>query len=120
MLLTSHDLDDIEALCRRVLIIDRGTVLYDGDLAGLRRGQLRTAEVWLREAVGAVSLPEGAVVREVEGRRVRIAFDAERLPAPALLRAVLQEHDVVDLTVHEPRIEDVIRRLYAEAAAAAG
>jgi ABC-2 type transport system ATP-binding protein len=115
LLLTSHDLDDIEQLCRRVLVIDRGRVLHDGDLASLRRraGTHRRLELWLRAApAGPLALPDGASVVEQDGRRVRVAFDGERLAAPELVRAVLRDHDVVDLAVHEARIEDVIRELY--------
>ena len=61
----------------------------------------------------SLALPEGASVAEQEGRRIRIAFDADRIGAPDLVRSVLRDHDVVDLAVQEARIEDVVRRLYS-------
>ena len=117
ILLTSHDLDDIERLCRRVMVIDRGQLIHDGDLASLhtRYGHVRRLKVTLREAPRASEvpeLPEGATLESAEGRAWTIAFDAERLKAPELVRHLLQAHDVVDLSVLEASIEDVVKRIY--------
>lgn len=114
VVLTSHDLDDIEALCRRVLVIDRGTLLHDGSLASLRtrHGHVRRLELQLRDGAALVELPDGARLESAQGRHQVIAFDAERLSAPELVRHVLAHHDVLDLAVHEARIEDVVKRLY--------
>ena len=118
VVLTSHDLDDIEQLCRRVLVIDRGRLLHDGSLAELSRraGHERRLELWFRSGAVPIAgaLPEGARIVEVEGRCARIAFDEGRIGAPALLGEVLRicGPELVDLTVQQPGIEDVIRLLY--------
>jgi viologen exporter family transport system ATP-binding protein len=113
LLLTTHDLQDIEALCRRVIVIDHGTVVYDGSLAGLhRQGEsTRTLVVDLVDEAPPITVP-GATVQRVEGPRQWLAFPADASAAP-IVAAVVAAYDVADLSVQEPDIEDVIRKLYA-------
>jgi len=113
LLLTTHDLQDIEALCRRVIVIDRGTSVYDGSLAGLHQlgGSTRTLVVDLVDEAPPIDV-EGATVRKVEGPRQWLAFPADSSAAP-VVAAVVAAYDVADLSVQEPDIEDVIRELYS-------
>ncbi|GGM59117.1 ABC transporter ATP-binding protein [Longimycelium tulufanense] len=115
LLLTTHDLDDIETLCRRLVVIDHGRVLADGPLAGLRAevARERTLVVDLERPVPPLELP-GARVAHVEndGSRQHLVFDRERLTAAALITAVAERAPVHDVSVLEPEIADVIRRLY--------
>jgi ABC-2 type transport system ATP-binding protein len=113
LLLTTHDLQDIEALCRRVIVIDRGTAVYDGTLTGLHQqgGSTRTLVVDLVDERPPIAV-RGAVVRRVEGPRQWLAFPADASAAP-IVSAVVAAYDVADLSVQEPDIEDVIRELYS-------
>jgi ABC-2 type transport system ATP-binding protein len=113
LLLTTHDLQDIEALCRRVIVIDHGTAVYDGTLAGLHQqgGSTRTLVVDLVDERPAISV-DGATVRRVEGPRQWLSFPADASAAP-IVAAVVASYDVADLSVQEPDIEDVIRELYS-------
>ena len=113
LLLTTHDLQDIEALCRRVIVIDHGTAVYDGTLAGLHQqgGSTRTLMVDLIDEGPPISVP-GATVRRVEGPRQWLSFAADASAAP-IVAAVVAAYDVADLSVQEPDIEDVIRELYS-------
>jgi len=112
LLLTTHDLQDIEALCRRVIVIDHGTAVYDGSLAGLHQqgGSTRTLVVDLVDEAAPIEVP-GATVRRVEGPRQWLSFPADASAAP-VVAAVAAAYDVADLSVQEPDIEDVIRELY--------
>jgi ABC-2 type transport system ATP-binding protein len=112
LLLTTHDLQDIEALCRRVIVIDHGTAVFDGTLAGLHQqgGSTRTLVVDLVDEAPPVSV-HGATVRRVEGPRQWLSFPADASAAP-IVAAVVAAYDVADLSVQEPDIEDVIRELY--------
>jgi len=115
VLLTSHDLTDIERLCSRILIIDRGRLIFDGDIDTLkaRYGKERVLVVDLEEPGPALQL-DGARVIRVEGPRQWIAFDGERLSAAQLTAAAAAQAPLRDLTVQEPEIEDVVRRIYQE------
>jgi ABC-2 type transport system ATP-binding protein len=113
LLLTTHDLQDIEALCRRVIVIDSGTVVYDGTLAGLHQqgGSTRTLVVDLVDEAPPIEVA-GATVRRMEGPRQWLSFPADSSAAP-IVAAVVAAYDVADLSVQEPDIEDVIRELYS-------
>ncbi|GAA5119472.1 ATP-binding cassette domain-containing protein [Alloalcanivorax gelatiniphagus] len=113
LLLTTHDLQDIEALCDRVIVIDHGTSVYDGSLAGLHAqgGSTRTLVVDLVDEAAPIDVP-GAAVRKVEGPRQWLSFPADASAAP-IVAAVAADYDVADLSIQEPAIEDVIRDLYS-------
>ncbi|MFD0273825.1 ATP-binding cassette domain-containing protein [Kitasatospora sp. NPDC127111] len=116
VLLTTHDLTDIEQLCDRVMVIDHGRVVYDGGLDGLHAAgdSERTLVVDLAEARPPIEVA-GARVVKVEGPRQWLAFPAQQSAAP-IVAAVADRYPMVDLSVREPAIEDVIARMYAEVA----
>ncbi|WP_374203438.1 ABC transporter ATP-binding protein [Streptomyces antimicrobicus] len=113
VLLTTHDLQDIEQLCERVMVIDHGRLMYDGPLAGLHSvGESeRTLVVDLEREHPPIELPGTRTVK-VEGPRQWLAFPATASAAP-LVAEVARRYPLVDLSVREPDIEDVIARMYA-------
>ncbi|OGO71957.1 MAG: methionine ABC transporter ATP-binding protein [Chloroflexi bacterium RIFCSPLOWO2_02_FULL_71_16] len=117
VLLTSHDLVDIERLCSRILVIDHGHLVYDGGLETLkeRYGTERVLVVDLEEPRPPLDV-EGARVIKVDGPRQWIAFERERTNAARLTAQVAALAPLRDLTLQEPDIEDVVRRIYAEGA----
>lgn len=117
LLLTTHDMDDVERLCRRLLVVDHGRLVYDGDQSGLvaRVGARRVLVVDLAEPAPPLDTVPGTELLGVEGGglRQRLAFSPGTTTAAAALAAVSEVADVRDLSVEEPDIEDVVRRLYA-------
>lgn len=116
VLLTTHDLQDIEQLCERVMVIDHGRLMYDGPLGGLHTAggageSERTLVVDLERELPPIEVA-GARVVKVEGPRQWLAFPARASAAP-LVAAVAAEYPLLDLSVREPDIEDVIARMYA-------
>ncbi|MFD7079127.1 ATP-binding cassette domain-containing protein [Streptomyces sp. NPDC059918] len=115
VLLTTHDLQDIEQLCERVMVIDHGRLMYDGVLAGLHAmgegGGERTLVVDLERELPEISVA-GARVVKVDGPRQWLAFPAGASAAP-LVAEVAARYPLLDLSVREPDIEDVIARMYA-------
>lgn len=113
VILTTHDLNDITRLCQRVVLIDHGRVIYDGALEALRAryGRWRTLVVDLADPADD-PLVEGAELLRREGPRAWLRFDRERVTAAGLIAAVAARCPVRDLTVEEPEIEDVVRRIY--------
>ncbi|GAA4349465.1 ABC transporter ATP-binding protein [Angustibacter luteus] len=119
LLLTTHDMGDIERLCDRVLVVDHGRLAYDGTLPGLvtRVGADRVLVVDLVEPwPDLVDVPGTRHVgSQGDGLRQRLAFAPETTTAATVLAAVSERVEVRDLAVEEPDIEDVVRRLYLSA-----
>ncbi|TXS39306.1 ABC transporter ATP-binding protein [Streptomyces sp. OR43] len=118
VLLTTHDLTDIEQLCKRVMVIDHGRLMYDGALAGLHEvGESeRMLVVDLERELPPIVLESEHPVRtvKVEGVRQWLAFPASASAAPLVAR-IAAEYPLVDLSVREPDIEAVIAKMYASA-----
>jgi ABC-2 type transport system ATP-binding protein len=116
LLLTTHDMGDVSRLCERVLLVDHGRLAYDGSLAGLSKqvGARRVLVVDLAEpAADLVGLPHAEHLgSEGGGLRQRLAFDDAATTAAAVLSAVSERVEVRDLSVEEPDVEDVVRRIY--------
>jgi ABC-2 type transport system ATP-binding protein len=115
VVLTTHDLDDIERLCSRMLIIDHGHVIYDGGLESLREryGRQRTLVVDLVEPSAAITVPGAEVVR-VDGPRQWLRFQRDTTTAAELVSQVAARYPLRDLALEEPAIEDIVRRIYTE------
>jgi ABC-2 type transport system ATP-binding protein len=112
VLLTSHDMADVEALCKRVIVIHRGRLLYDGALTGLvhRFTEHKTIVVQLKDCAADLR-PYGEVLSCEDGRAVLRVAKAETAVVTGRLLADLP---VVDLTVEDPPLEDVIERVFAQ------
>ncbi|MFI9504837.1 ATP-binding cassette domain-containing protein [Nocardia sp. NPDC052566] len=119
LLLTTHDMGDIERLCERVLVVDHGKLVYDGSLTGLGNtvGARRVLVVDLAGPTADLCDLPGAelMASEAGGMRQRLAFNAENTTAAQLLAAVTDRAEVRDLSIEEPSIEDVVRRIYQSA-----
>jgi ABC-2 type transport system ATP-binding protein len=115
VLLTTHDLADIERLCSRILMIDHGRLIYDGTVDELidRYGGERTLVVDLEEPAPPLDVP-GARVVKVDGPRQWLRFRRDDASAAALTAAVAAKAKLVDLALEEPDIEEVVRRIYTE------
>jgi ABC-2 type transport system ATP-binding protein len=114
IILTTHDLADIEEICPRIIVINRGALVYDGTIQALK-GQLghqRQVTIDFVDDPGAVAIPQATLLDD-QGRRKTFAVERSIESTLALLSAVAERHPVQDITFAEPAIEDVIRTLYA-------
>jgi len=113
VLLTTHDLGDIERMCERLLVIDHGSLIWDGGIAELREryGAERTLIVDLEEPAPPLEIP-GARVERVDGPRQWLRF---RGSASELTARVAASARLVDLQIAETDIEEIVRRIYSEA-----
>jgi ABC-2 type transport system ATP-binding protein len=115
LLLTTHDMSDIERLCERVLVVDHGRLVYDGTLADLavRVALQRVLVVDLWEPTGPLQVADAKHIgSELNGVRQRLAFSPELTTAARVLAEVSAQVEVRDLTLEEPAIEDIVRTLY--------
>ncbi len=115
VILTTHDLSDVEKLCDRVLIIDEGKLLYDGQLEQLRQkfGGNRQLVVDFSETYPHIAV-EGADIIDTNGSRVTFEFDREGVTASELIGRLTRQYRIRDLEVREPQIEETIRRIYEQ------
>jgi ABC-2 type transport system ATP-binding protein len=113
VVLTTHDLADIEKLCKRLVVIDHGRVVHDGSLESLHakyQSKRRIVADLDAEWPAGLTLP-GASVERVEGTRVTLSLDGAT--AGEVVARLAQAVPLRDLSVLEPEIEDVVARLYA-------
>jgi ABC-2 type transport system ATP-binding protein len=119
VLLTTHDLDDIEELCRRIMIIDHGRVLYDGPLDQLKERLLRTKQVKCvlkdrAQVAGILAFSrDGLELDQVDELTYRIRFDRGKVATADLIRRILGTVEVRDLLIEDESIEDIVKRIYA-------
>jgi len=115
IILTTHDLTDVVRLCNRVMIIDHGQLLYDGDLSALRArfGGQRKLIVDFAEVYQNYAIP-GANITEHKGQRVTYSFDRTVISASELIQRLSNRYRIQDLGVREPDIESTIRRIYED------
>src|SRR5919109_332863 len=118
VLLTTHDMTDIAQLCQRMMLIDHGRLLYDGAVAAIRDrfGVERTLVVDLAEDEtlnGALNVGPAVQVR-ADGPRRWLRFRRDEITAAELIAAVSARYRVRDLSIEEPEIESIVRRIYEE------
>ena len=125
VILTTHDLGDIEELCKRVLIIDAGQLIYDGPLSTIKErfGKYRTITFDTLHPVGGFDLPEGAETLSTDDHKLVLRFDRTRTTASRVASAVMNQLEVADFSLAEPDLSSVVKQIYGGAlrpAAAAG
>ena len=114
VLLTTHDMHDIEALAERVMVIGHGRILADTSFAALRADILaeRRLHIEFGGAAPVLDIP-GVTVRTREEASVKLAFDPRRTPTADLIARISAAYDVRDVRVEDPPIEEIITTFYA-------
>ena len=129
IILTTHDMTDIEKLCKRVIIIDKGQVIYDGSLSAIKQryGRRRRAIFATMDGVTPAGLTEelaglGGSIQVTSGDegKVVVSFDPHSVPVSELTRTIVNHHVVADLSVEEADLEAIIREIYGGAHGLAG
>ncbi len=129
VLLTSHDVGDIESLAKRIILIDKGKILYDGPTERFNGifGAYRTLRLDVHdlgaEDIGALKAEireksasrDGVEIGEVSSGWLGVSFDQEKLPLLEILTPLLSRHRIKDIKVEEIEMEEVIKRVYAGA-----
>ncbi len=115
VILTTHDLADVERLCRRIVLIDKGTLIYDGDIERIKAqyGTHRTLVVTFASPVEHPTL-EGALLTESDGTTAHFRFDRHRERVDILIGRVASQYEIRDVSIEEPELESIIRRIYVE------
>lgn len=117
VILTTHDMVDIENLCNRIIIIDEGNVIYDGDLLSIKNkfGDLRTVTIELRDDLTSTDMFDtfdGNVGYELKGRELTVKFDALKVNFENVMNHIMQHVHMKDMKLKEISIEEVVREIY--------
>lgn len=117
VILTTHDMADIENLCNRIIIIDEGNVIYDGDLLSIKNkfGDLRTVTIELRDDLTSIDMFDtfdGNVGYELKGRELTVNFDALKVNFENVMNHIMQHVHMKDMKLKEISIEEVVREIY--------
>ena len=113
VILTTHDLNDVEKVCQRLIIIDSGKIIYDDGIDDLKKryGKTRILIVDLAQAYSDIQL-EGVDLTRRDGNRIWIAFDRDTISASEVIAQLTARYEIQDLTISEPEIEEIVRRIY--------
>jgi len=117
--LTSHDAGDVESLCRRVVVINHGQVIFDDRTSALKRRFLRRKVIGVRfgQPVDDHFQVENATILKRGAWGVKIELDTQIRPVESLIAALMAYAPIVDLTVEDPPMEEIIREIYQAAEA---
>ncbi len=112
VMLTSHDMSELEQLAGRIVMIDRGRIAFDGDFRQLRETFGDRRRLLIETGGGSPPSLEGADLVKSEGIRHEYLFDASRTRIPDLLGQAAAQTQVLDVETHRAPIDDVIADIY--------
>lgn len=113
MIFTTHDMQDIEKVCDRLIIIDKGSKVYDGELEGIRErfGTTRQLDVeFMQEYM--IEPMEHVEIVNLDARKKRFVFENRDVKIDELMNMLLTKYSVRDINISEPEIESLIRKIY--------
>lgn len=118
VILTTHDLGDIEELCQRVIIIDKGKLIYDGPITTIkdRFGKYRTITFETFEPIEQFRLPRGAETmingHNAQERKIILRFDRTQTTATKVVQDVMEQFEVQDFSLAEPSLSSIVKQIY--------
>lgn len=122
IILTTHDLSDIEELCNRIIIIDKGTKIYDGSLSNIKEkyGFMTTIELIVKDIDklkgldlnSKFNLSDEDLSYEIGEGKLKVTFNKNKLSSTDIMSYVMKDYEVVDFKLKETSIEDIIKKIY--------
>ncbi|MBI4145823.1 ATP-binding cassette domain-containing protein [Candidatus Woesearchaeota archaeon] len=114
-IITTHDMQDIEKLCKRIIIINHGTIIYDGPLEAIKKKYFtdKHIDITFSEQVKTFS-HKGCKVLTKTPYKIQLELDTRTTPIQTLISHLLKQYDVADITVSDPPIEEIIKKIYRE------
>lgn len=116
IILTTHDMDDIEALCRRIIILDQGKIVFDDNVNKLKEeyGRERVLEIEFNEYYPALDKVKGINVYKSEENKKWIKFRSDKYTAASIISNITENYNIKDLSIHEPGVEDIVKTIYGK------
>jgi len=117
VILTTHDLNDIENLCKRMIIIDKGIKMYDGEIEAIKKNfaTRRLLIVEFEEHINAKKYRgPGVVVEETGENKICFKVNPRKRKISSLIEEIMKNEKVIDISIEESKIEDIIKKIYRE------
>jgi ABC-2 type transport system ATP-binding protein len=116
ILLTTHDMGDIEELCPRMIIIDKGKIIYDGPTAEIKKKMTsdRIVLIDYRGKAPNLRLSSGIKITGKEGDKIAYKVNTKKASVSGFIKSVLTKHKVDDIHIEQPSVEELIRKIYKE------
>lgn len=113
MLFTTHDMQDIEKTCDRLIIIDQGSKVYDGTLPGIRKryGTTRQLDVEFTGSQDVAAITDVEII-DLDNNKKRFVFESQKVQINELMNHLLHHYSIRDMNISEPEIEGIIRKIY--------
>ena len=121
IILTTHDLNDIEELCNRIIIIDKGKKIYDGEIEGVKEkyGYLTTVEIQVKDTINLDKFTEFADMKKDEefnllykDNKLFISFNKNKISSADIIGRTMKKLNVIDFSIKETSIEDIVKKMY--------
>ncbi|MDR3193215.1 MAG: ATP-binding cassette domain-containing protein [Treponema sp.] len=116
VILTTHDMRDVEQICRRLVVINQGKIIVDDELGRVVAVYDKEATLTVRFAAdpGEFVLPAEARLAKKEGAECTVLFDKSRLPAMEMLRILSRNREIADFALKNTEIEEIIKKIYGQ------
>lgn len=113
VLFTTHDMVDLEKTCNRMIIIDHGSIIYDGDINNIKKefGKERSLVLDFNKKYKKIDIDGVTVTEDLEYKKT-LTFKRDELKISDLIGEVTKKYDVADLTIKEPDIDSIVRKIY--------
>lgn len=124
VVLTTHDIGDIEELCSRILIIDGGKLIYDGTLAALKEtyGTMRKVTMEVKDVAKAATIPLNellsvakdaySIEKDMENNSVTVSFDKNQMHVSDVIEHMMKYVEVRDIKIQETELKDIVKEIY--------
>lgn len=115
IILTTHDMSDIEELCPRIVIIDKGRKIYDGSVDNIKK-KFRKERILIIDFLNGIDKKKlkmkGVKSVEIDGDRVTMVIDTSKITCSNLIKKILNKWPIYDITIDEIPIEEIVRKIY--------
>lgn len=113
VLLTSHDMGDIEKICKRAIIINKGNIIYDGSIKNLKNKFIRKKTIkMLSETPVNYSKEHGVTIKKKTVYGLKIEVDTNKISLQSVMGKLMKKNEIIDITIEEPPIEEIIEVMY--------
>lgn len=115
VILTTHDMKDVEEICNRIILINKGTIVLDGPVEDIKQEFQGLSEIAVvtDKCMENVEIPNVEEVH-IKGYNIKIKFDARKISSAEIVTSLMRQCNLVNMQINKPEIDDIIRKLYIE------